>query len=87
VIENYGPRHAKAGYKVLGKNGQTFRLTWKGAFLMTWRGLWPTSVVRKVLQQKTMHSELQALPVGGDGVAEGLGFGAPCLECALFGNL
>ena len=63
VIENYGPRHAKAGYMVLGKNGQTFRLTWKGTFLMTWRGLWPTSVVRKALQRKTMHSELPALPV------------------------
>jgi hypothetical protein len=58
-----GPRHAKAGYLVLEKNRQRFRLTCKGTFLMTWRGLWPTSVVRKALQRKTMHSELQALPV------------------------
>ena len=63
VIENYGPRHSKAGYMVLGKDGETYRLTWKGAFLMTWRGLWPTSLVRKALQRKTMHSELQALAV------------------------
>jgi hypothetical protein len=65
VIENYGPRHAKMGYMVLGRNRHTYRLTWKGAFLMTWRGLWPTSFVRKALQRKTMQSELQALPVGG----------------------
>lgn len=58
-----GPRHAKAGYMVLEKNGQPFGLTWKGTLLKTWRGLWPTSVVRKALQRKTMHSELQALPV------------------------
>ena len=63
VIENYGPRHAKLGYMVLAKNGRTYRLTWKGALLMTWRGLWPTSLVRKALQRKTMQSELQALPV------------------------
>ncbi len=63
VVENYGPRHAKLGYMVLAKNGRTYRLTWKGALLMTWRGLWPTSLVRKFLQRKTMQSELQALPV------------------------
>jgi len=63
VVENYGPRHAKLGYMFLAKNGCTYRLTWKGALLMTWRGLWPTSLVRKSLQRKTMQSELQALPV------------------------
>jgi hypothetical protein len=63
VVENYGPRHATIGYMVLAKNGHTYRLTWKGALLMTWRGLWPTSLVRKVWQRKTMQSELQALPV------------------------
>jgi hypothetical protein len=47
---------------VLAKNGRTYRLTWKGALLMTWRGLWPTSMIRKALQRKTMQS-LQALPV------------------------
>jgi len=64
VIENYGLRHAKIGYMVLANNARTYRLTWKGAFLVTWRGLWPTSLVRKALQRKTMQSELQALPVG-----------------------
>jgi hypothetical protein len=63
VVENYAPRHAKTGYMVLAKNGRTYRLTWKGALLMTWCGLWPTSLVRNALQRKTMQSELQALPL------------------------
>jgi hypothetical protein len=63
VIENYGPRHAKIGYMALTGDGHTYRLTWKGAFLMTWRGLWPMALLRKALQRKTMQSELQALPV------------------------
>jgi hypothetical protein len=63
VVENYGPRHTKIGYMVLAKNGRSYRLTWKGALLVTWRGLWPTSLVRKALQRKIMQAELQALPV------------------------
>jgi hypothetical protein len=63
VIEHYGPRHAKIGYMILAGNG-CYRLTGKGALLMTWRGLWPASLVRKARQRKTMQSELQALPVG-----------------------
>jgi hypothetical protein len=65
VIENYGPRHAKIGYMVPAKDGETYRLTWKGAFLMTWRGLWPTSLLRRALQRKVMRTELQTLPVHG----------------------
>ena len=62
VIENYGPAARQGRLPGSGKNGQRLRLTCKGSLLMTWRGLWPTSVVRKALQRKTMHSELQALP-------------------------
>jgi hypothetical protein len=61
VVENYGPRHAKIGYMVLARNAHTYRLTWKGAFLMTWHGLWPTSLIRTALERKTMRSELQVL--------------------------
>ena len=63
VNENYGPAARQGRLPGSGKNGQRLRLTCKGTLLMTWRGLWPTSVVRKALQRKTMHSELQALPV------------------------
>jgi hypothetical protein len=83
-----GPRHAKAGYMVLGKNGQTFRLTWKDTFLMTWRGLWPNlGGTQSPAAKDDALGIAGASGQGGDGVAEVLGFGAPCLECALFGNL
>lgn len=43
------------------QGGEFYRLTWKGASLMTWRGLWPTSRLRKILQQQAMQAELHSL--------------------------
>jgi hypothetical protein len=43
VFENYGPRHMKIGYMKLTKDGSAYRLTWRGAFLMAWRGPWSAS--------------------------------------------
>lgn len=65
VLENYGPRHAKLGYMVLATDGKTYRLTWKGAVLMAWRGLWPASLLRRMLERHAMSVERHELEVGG----------------------
>jgi len=65
VLENYGPRHAKMGYMYLAPSGETYLLTWKGAILMTWRGLWPTALIRRAMRKYEMRAELQSLHVGG----------------------
>jgi hypothetical protein len=65
MTENYGPRHARIGYMQLGEDGQSYRVTWKGAFLMTWRGLWPTSILRRLMQRHAMQSELNSLEARG----------------------
>jgi hypothetical protein len=61
VIENYGPRHCRIGYMQLAEDRHSYKLTWKGAFLMTWCGLWPVSFIRKWMHRHAMHSELHAL--------------------------
>ncbi|HXR34125.1 MAG TPA: hypothetical protein VN830_10475 [Verrucomicrobiae bacterium] len=65
VVENYGPRHAKMGYMCLAPSGETYFLTWKGAILMTWRGLWPMALIRRAINKFAMRSELQSLHVRG----------------------
>jgi len=65
VLENYGPRHAKMGYMYLAPSGETYLLTWKGAILMTWRGLWPTALIRRAIHKYEMRSELHSLHVQG----------------------
>jgi hypothetical protein len=61
VIENYGPRHSQIGYMRLADDRRSYRLTWKGAFLMTWRGMWPVSLVRRWVHHRAMYAELHAL--------------------------
>ena len=51
LMENHGPRHAKMGYMYLAPGGETYLLTWKGAILMTWRGLWPTALIRRAIHR------------------------------------
>jgi hypothetical protein len=65
VLENYGPRHEKMGYMVVASDGVSYRLTWKGAFLMAWRGLIPASLIRQALERQTMRAERRALEVAG----------------------
>lgn len=65
VLENYGPRHAKIGYMALAADGESYRLTWKGAFLMAWRGLWPASLLRRMLERHAMRVERHELEVRG----------------------
>ena len=45
----------------LSDDGQCYKLTWKGAFLMTWCGLWPVSFVRQWIHRHAMHAELHSL--------------------------
>lgn len=66
AVENYGPRHAKLGYTTLSPDGETYRATWKGAFLMTWNGLWPSSLIRKAAYKQAMRAELQSLEIHGE---------------------
>jgi hypothetical protein len=65
VVENYGPRHARIGYMGLAEDGHSYQLTWKGAFLMTWRGLWPVSLFRRIIHRHAMQSELRSLASSG----------------------
>ena len=66
AVENYGPRHAKLGYMQLSADGETYRATWKGALLMTWNGLWFTSLLRKAAYKQAMRAELQSLEIRGE---------------------
>ena len=65
VVENYGPRHARIGYMRLAEDGHCYQLTWKGACLMTWRGLWPLSLFRRIIHRHAMQSELRSLAASG----------------------
>jgi hypothetical protein len=66
AVENYGPRHAKLGYLQPTSDGASYRATWKGAFLMTWNGLWPNSLIRKAAYKQAMRAELHSLQVLGE---------------------
>jgi hypothetical protein len=61
VIEGYGPRHARMGYMYLAQDQESYRLTWKGAFLMTMRALWPAPPIRRFIQKQAMQAELRSL--------------------------
>jgi hypothetical protein len=65
VLENYGPRHEKIGYMALAADGESYRLTWKGAFMMAWRVLWPASLLRRMLERHAMGVERHELEVRG----------------------
>jgi hypothetical protein len=60
-IERYGPEQTKAGYMYPSKDDQTYRLTWKGATLLAWKALWPTSMVRGWMYRAQMKRELRSL--------------------------
>jgi hypothetical protein len=65
TFENYGPRHTKLGYMRPTPDGQSYLLTWKGAALMAWRGLWPVMLLREMIQRQEMRAELQSLELRG----------------------
>lgn len=64
-VGRYGPCQVQAGLMYLASDGSCYRLTWKGAFLMTWKSLWPTSFIRKSLFRAQMQKELKSLQPNG----------------------
>jgi hypothetical protein len=65
TAENYGPRHAQAGYMKLSGGSGSYQLTWKGASLMAWKTLWPASLLRRWAYRQRMREELRSLEVRG----------------------
>lgn len=64
-IGRFAPVQVDAGYMSLAPGGTHYCLTWKGAFLMTWKLLWPTSLIRKALYRMEMDKVLRSLHSGG----------------------
>jgi hypothetical protein len=62
-LERYGPRQQECGYMYLEADGQSFRLTWKGAILGAWRSIWPISVLRGWWMQNRSELRLRSLGV------------------------
>lgn len=65
TIGNYGPRLCRAGFLEVSGDGETYRLTWRGAFHVAWNGLWPSSAIRRWVARYEMRNELKSLPIGG----------------------
>lgn len=63
TFENYGPRHGKLGYMKLSGDRKSYKLTWKGAALMAWRGMLPAALLRQYLLRQEMRAELRSLEV------------------------
>ena len=66
-IGRFGPCQAKAGYMWLVPDTTHYLLTWKGACLMTWKSLWPTSLIRRALYRAHMQKLLTSLRTEGFG--------------------
>jgi hypothetical protein len=65
TVANYGPRLCKLGYLQLSENGESYGLTWKGAFRVAWSGMWPVSAMRRSMARYRMQSELRSLEIHG----------------------
>jgi hypothetical protein len=62
-LERYGPRQQERGYMYVEADGQSFRLTWKGAILGAWRSIWPISLLRGWWMQNRSDVRLKSLGV------------------------
>ncbi|HZP31818.1 MAG TPA: hypothetical protein VFB23_00550 [Candidatus Acidoferrales bacterium] len=62
-LERFGPRQQERGYMYLEKDGQHYRLTWKGAILGGWRSVWPISLLRGWWMQNRSETRLRSLGV------------------------
>jgi hypothetical protein len=65
TIENYGPRLYKLGYLRPAENGESYGLTWKGAFRVAWSGMWPIAAIRRSMARHRMQNELRSLEIHG----------------------
>ncbi|MGE0086459.1 MAG: hypothetical protein AB7S75_18785 [Desulfococcaceae bacterium] len=60
-VTRFLARQAKAGYFQTDESGEILMPTWKGAFLMTWKLVWPVSFIRNILQRRRMNIFLRQL--------------------------
>src|SRR5262249_45021751 len=54
-------RFAECGYYYLDRERIVYRLTWRGAILMTWKALWPFKRIRELLRRARAARLLQDL--------------------------
>jgi hypothetical protein len=62
-LERYGPRQQECGYMYMERDGQSFRLTWKGAILSAWRSIWPISTARGWWMENRSEVRLRSMGV------------------------
>jgi hypothetical protein len=65
TIESYAPRLCKLGYLRPAEDGESYELTWKGAFRVALNGVWPVSAIRRFVARHEMRNELRSLEVHG----------------------
>ena len=62
-LERYAPRQQERGYLYLASDGETYRLTWKGAIFAAWRSVWPIPLFRSWRMKQLGASRLRSLGV------------------------
>ncbi|MEZ4526857.1 MAG: hypothetical protein R2941_13140 [Desulfobacterales bacterium] len=60
-VTRFLERQAKAGYFRTDADGEILRPTWKGAFLMTWKLVWPVGSIQNILHRRRMNLLLSQL--------------------------
>ena len=60
-LDRYGPWQTQRGYMYLERNGEYYRLTWKGAILGAWRSVWPIPLIRGWRQRRKNQAILKRL--------------------------
>ncbi len=60
-VTRFLARQAKAGYFFTDESGNMLRPTWKGAFLMTWKLVWPMGFIWNILRRRRMNMLLSQL--------------------------
>lgn len=64
-LGRYAPCQAAAGLMYLAPGDTYYRMTWKGAVLMTWKSIWPTPLIRRTLYSLRMQKVLKSLEQSG----------------------
>jgi hypothetical protein len=62
-LERYGPRQQERGYLYLASDGETYRLTWKGAIFAACRSVWPIPLIRSWRMSQLGSSRLRTMGV------------------------
>jgi hypothetical protein len=59
---------AEAGYYYLDEKHDVYRLTWKGAYLMGWKLLWPVKPIREMIRRSRAARLLKELGFNEEGL-------------------